>query len=133
MRNFHIVSAVIEVGTGLGMITLPSVLAALLLAAMLTTSLEAVMARLAGVTLLALGVACWLAIGDAQSHAARGLVGAMVLYDVGAVAILLYAALGLGLSGVLLWPVVLLHVALAIWGVALLTGKAAQAAGKVRL
>ena len=98
MKNFHIVSAVIEVGTGLVMIALPALLAALLLGATLTTSLEAVMARLAGVALLALGVACWLAVGDAQSRAARGLASGMVLYDVGAVAILLYAALGLGLS-----------------------------------
>jgi hypothetical protein len=48
---------------------------------MLTTSLEAVMARLAGVALLALGVACWLAVSDAQSRAARGLASGMVLYD----------------------------------------------------
>ena len=72
MKNFHIVSAVIEVGTGLGMIVLPSLIAALLLGAAVTTSLELVMARLGGVALLALGLACFLAAGDAQSRAAAG-------------------------------------------------------------
>jgi hypothetical protein len=114
MQNFHIVSAVIEAGTGLGMIVLPSLIAALLLGASVTTSLELVMARLGGVALLALGLACFLAAGDAQSRAARGLAGGMVLYDIGAVAILLYARLGLGMSGVLLWSAALLHVAITI-------------------
>ena len=127
MRNFHIVSAVIEVGTGLGMIVLPSLIAALLLGASVTTSLELVMARLGGVALLALGVACFLAAGDARSRAARGLADGMVLYDIGAVAILLYAALGLGLTGVLLWPAALLHVAMVVWGILLLARKPAQA------
>jgi uncharacterized protein YacL len=126
MRNFHIVSAVIEVGTGLGMIVLPSLIAALLLGAPVTTALELVMARLGGVALLALGLACFLAAGDAQSRAARGLAGGMVLYDIGAVATLLYAALGLGLTGVLLWPAALLHVAMAVWGMLLLARKPAQ-------
>jgi hypothetical protein len=133
MKNFHIVSAAIEVGTGLVMIALPALLAALLLGATLATSLEAVMARLAGVVLLALGVACWLAASDAQSRAARGLASGVVLYDAGAVAILLHAALGLGLSGIVLWPAALVHAALAIWGVVLLSGKPAPAAGKASL
>ena len=90
-----------------------------------STSLELVMARLGGVALLALGLACFCAVGDAQSRAA-GLAGGMVLYDIGAVAILLYAALGLGLTGVLLWPAALLHVAMAVWGILLLARKPAQ-------
>ena len=50
-----------------------------------------------------------------------------MLYDIGAVATLLYAALGLGLTGVLLWPAALLHVAMAVWGMLLLARKPAQA------
>jgi hypothetical protein len=84
------------------------------------------MARLGSVALLALGLTRFLAAGDAQSRAACGLAGGMVLYDIGAVAILLYAALGLGLTGVLLWPAALLHLAMAVWGMLLLARKPAQ-------
>ncbi len=126
MKNFLTVTALIEVGTSLGMLALPVLVAELLLGVSLTTPLESVMARVCGVALLALGVACWLARNNGQSSAARGLAGGILLYDVGAVAVLLYAALGMGLSGVLLWPVDLIHAALAVWCVVLLAQTPAQ-------
>ncbi len=129
MKNFHAMTAVIEVATGLGMIAIPGLVAALLLGAEITTSLELVMARLSGVALLALGVACWLARNDAQSPAARGLAGGVLLYDAGAVVVLLDALLDLALSGVLFWPAVLLHVAMTVWGVVLLLQKPAPSMG----
>jgi len=77
-------------------------------------------ARVGGAGLLALGVACWLARGDTQSRAARGLVAAMLLYDVAAVAVLASAGIGLGLHGVALWPAVVLHAVMTVWCVACL-------------
>ena len=56
--------------------------------------------------LLALGLACWLA----RDQAATELVIAIVLYNCGVVIVL-------GLAGVLLWPTVVLHAAVAIWNV----------------
>ena len=73
------------------------------------------MARVGGAGLLALGVACWFARSDTQSRAARGLVAAMLLYNVPAVAVLAFAGIGFGLHGVALWPAVVLHAVMAVW------------------
>lgn len=125
MRQFFIVTGVLEVVTGLAFIVVPSQIATLLLGAPITAPPASVMARLFGVALLALGLACFLLAGNAQGRAARRLAAGAVFYDIAALVGLVYAGLGLGMSGVLIWPGALLHLALAIWGVMLLR-KAAQ-------
>jgi len=92
----------------------------LLLGVSLDSLGAATVARVAGAALLALGVAFWFARDDGQSRATRALLAAMSLYNVAAVALLVHARLGLGLSGVGLWPVVILHAALAVWSLACL-------------
>jgi hypothetical protein len=108
-------TALIEAATGLGLIAVPSVVVRLLLGSGLDTSAAVMLGRVAGAALLALAVACWLARDDTQSRAARGLVAAMLLYNVAVAAILAYAGLGLGLQGVVLWPAVVLHAGMAVW------------------
>ena len=108
-------TAIIEAGTGLGLIAVPSVVVRLLLGSPLGTSAAVVLARVAGAALLALGVACWLARDDTQSRAARGLVVAMLMYNIVATAVLAFAGIGLGLHGVVLWPAVVLHAAMGVW------------------
>jgi len=76
--------------------------------------------RVAGAALLALGVACWFARGDALGGDAKGLVAAMLLYNVAVAALLAYAAIGLKLGGPVLWPAVILHAAMAVWCIACL-------------
>ena len=39
----------------------------------------------------------------------------MLLYNLAAITVLLYAGLGLKLSGIGLWPAVVLHLTLAVW------------------
>jgi hypothetical protein len=84
-------------------------------ASLLDTPTALTVARVGGAGLLALGVAGWLARGDTQSRTARGLVAAMLLYDVAAVAILAFAGVGFGTQGVRLWPAVVLHAVMIVW------------------
>ncbi len=110
----------LEAGTGLGLMAVPAPLILLLAGATLDTAGGLIVARVAAAALLALGLACWLARDDGGSRAARGLVAAMLLYNVAAVSVLVYAGLGLKLSAIGLWPAVALHLALAFWCVACL-------------
>jgi hypothetical protein len=121
MKVLGTVTAVIELGAGLALLCCPSATVALLIGgAPLEAPAALTTARVGGAGLLALGVACWLARGDALSRAARGLVAAMLLYNVAVVAVLAFAGLDFGLNGMALWPAVVLHAAMAVWCVACL-------------
>ena len=126
MKNLLTVEAVAEVGTGLMLVALPSLLTALLLGSSLDTPVALSVSRMFGIALLALGVACWLARHDWQSRATRGLVGAMVLHNVAIAIVLAYSGIALGLSGIGLWPVVLFHATMAVWCVMSLLNKPVQ-------
>ena len=115
MKRLLKLTGIIETATGLGLMAVPSVVVRLLLGSPLDTSAAAMLARVAGAALLALGVACWLARDDTQSRAARGLVVAMLIYNLVATAVLAFAGIGLGLHGVALWPAVVLHAAMGAW------------------
>ena len=115
MKRLLKLTAIIEAATGLGLMAVPAVVVRLLLASPLGTSAAVTLGRVAGGALLALGVACWLARDDTQSRAARGLVVAMLMYNLIATAVLAFAGIGLGLHGVALWPAVVLHAVMAIW------------------
>jgi hypothetical protein len=120
MKHLLLVTAWLEAVTGVALIVSPAPLVLLLSGAALDTTGGLLVARVAGAALLALGLACWLARNEARSQAARGLVGAMSLYNVAALAVLVHAALGLKLSAAGLWPAVLLHLTLAVWSIACL-------------
>ena len=101
MKKVLIFAAVGEVATGLALLIVPSLVGQLLLGEELT-GVAIPVARVAGIALIALGVACW---------PGTPLVG-MLTYSA---AVTLYlASLGLagGLTGILLWPAVVLHVIL---------------------
>jgi len=115
MKALLVFTAALEAATGLALIFSPPLIARLLLGVWFDGAAALTVGRLAGAALLSLGLACWLARGDGASPAGRGLVAAMLLYNVGAVAVLAYAGAGLGLFSVLLWPAAVLHAALAVW------------------
>ena len=120
MKTLHTVTAVIEVGAGLALGCFPSAVVVLLLGSGLDTPAALILGRLAGAALFALGVACWLARGDAESRAARGLIAAMVVYNFAAVVLFAFAGLGLGLHGIALWPAIVLHAGMTGWCLACL-------------
>ena len=115
MKRLLTITAIIEVATGLGLVGVPSVVVRLLLGSALDTSAAVTLGRVAGSALLALGLACWLARHDSQSRAARGLVSAMLLYNLATAALLTFADIGIGLHGVGLWPAVVVHAVMTIW------------------
>jgi hypothetical protein len=77
-------------------------------------------ARLAGAALLSLGVACWFGSRDTQSRAAIGIVAAMLLYNLAAVALLVSLRYYAGMTGMGLLPASALHAVLAVWCIACL-------------
>lgn len=114
-RLLFIVSALAEVGAGLALLALPALTVAILIGARFDTPADSVVGRVAGAALLSLGVACWLARNDERARAATALIVSMLLYNVAAVVVLVYAGLGLRLFGIALWPAVVLHAVMAVW------------------
>jgi len=131
-KKLLIVTAVVETATGLMLLVSPPLVVGLLLGASLDAPAALVVARIAGAALLSFGCACWLARDDGPSRVQRGLVAAMLLYNGAAIAVLASACAGPGLVGVLIWPTITLHAALAVWCIACLRGGSANASGRVR-
>ena len=117
-----IATAILEAGTVLGLLIVPSVPFAPLLGLTQAAPEVLLVGRVAGAALLALGVASWLARGDRDSPAAFGLLTGVLIYDVAAAGILLYAGTALNTSGVAPWPAVAIHAVLAVWCVLCLWG-----------
>jgi len=101
MNKVLVFAAVSETVTGLALLIVPSLVGQLLLGTELT-GIAITVARVAGIALIALGVACW---------PGTPLVG-MLTYSAAATLYLAYVGLAGGLTGILLWPAVVLHVIL---------------------
>lgn len=130
-RTLLIVTAVVETAAGLTLLSSPSLVALSLLGTSLDAPAALIVGRMAGAALLSLGAACWLGRDDGPSRVLRGLVAAMLLYNCAAVAVLAKAGAGVGLVGVLMWPTVALHAALAVWCIACLRSGPVNAVGPV--
>jgi hypothetical protein len=118
MRYLLIAMAIVEVGTGLGLIAVPSLVASLLLGTALEGDVVFIIAHICGAGLLALGIACLLGSADAGARAAVGLVVAMVFYNTIATGVLWHALMGLKMAGMLMWPAIIVHALLAVWCIA---------------
>jgi len=115
MKTLLIITAVIESFTGLVFLILPSLLVSILLGLSVAGAVDLLLGRVAGAALLCLGITCWLAHNDEKSRAVKGLVTAMLLYNIIVTTLLAYAGLCAHLSGAGLWPAVLIHITMAVW------------------
>ncbi len=103
MKKALIFAAIGEAATGLALLIVPSLVGQLLLGEQLA-GVAIPAARVAGIALIALGIACW---------PGPPLVG-MVTYSALVTVYLAYLGFAGGLTGVLLWPAVVLHVILTV-------------------
>ena len=87
-------------------------------------SVATVLTRLFGAGVFALGLACLKARDDVESHAGLAVSLGMTSYNVLAAVVIIWAAAGLGLGGLLLLGAVFIHAVLGVMFVsALVTAK----------
>ena len=103
MKKVLVVAAIAEAVTGLALMVMPSLLGRLLLGEELAGAAIPV-ARVAGIALIALGIACW---------PGPPLVG-MLIYSAAVTVYLAYLGFAGGFAGAFLWPAVALHAVLSI-------------------
>jgi hypothetical protein len=103
MKRVLVFAAVGEASTGAALLIVPSLVGQLLFGVELT-GVAMTVARVTGIALVALGVACW---------PGTPLVG-MLTYSAAVTLYLAYIGFAGGLSGILLWPALILHVILTI-------------------
>jgi len=98
MKRVLIFAAVGEASTGVALLIVPSLVGQLLLGEELT-GIAIPVAHVAGIALIALGLACW---------PGPPLVG-MLIYSAVVTLYLAYVGFAGGLTGILLWPAVVVH------------------------
>lgn len=101
MRKALLLAAIGEAATGVALMIAPSLVGKLLLGAELA-GVAIPVGRVAGIALTALSIACW---------PGTPLIG-MLTYSTAITLYLTYLGVAGGLSGILLWPAVIVHVIL---------------------
>lgn len=98
MKKLLVLAAVSETATGAGLLVAPALVVQLLFGVELN-GIALTVARVTGIALIALGVACW---------PGTPLVG-MLTYGAGVALYLSWVGLAGGMTGILFWPAVVLH------------------------
>jgi hypothetical protein len=109
-RALLVVTAIAEIGAGLGLLIAPSTVVKFLLGAGLESPESLLVGKIAGAALLAIGLSCWL-----DRNKASGLVAGLLLYNAALVILFVDAGVVDKMQGIGIWPAVGVHLALAIW------------------
>jgi hypothetical protein len=105
-------AAAMEICTGLALLIVPAFVVGLLLGADISSSGAAV-SRYSGITLFALGLACW--PSRRRTETSSSALRAMLAYNALIPLYLAYCGVMKHFWGLLLWPAVGLHAAVALW------------------
>lgn len=111
--QLFLVTAALESGAGLALLVAPAAAVRLLFGGAVELFPAVGLTRLTGVALLSLGAACWWARNDARSAASGAVVRAMLIYNAGVLALVLFG--GLGALGLPQWAAIAIHGAMGIW------------------
>jgi hypothetical protein len=107
MKKLLAIAALGEAGTGLVLLVYPPIAVRLLFAAEIAGA-GVVMSRIAGISLIALGIACW------PARLGTWALSGLLTYSLLATLYLIYLGLGRQWAGELLWPAVAVHAVLTI-------------------
>ena len=125
-RTLLITTTALELPTGLALLLVPSVVTELLPGEELAAPAAIAIGRVAGIALVAIGASCWLAgKGDGTSRP-TDLIAGLLIYNVAITVLLGHASLALEMHGILSWPAVVGHTALALWCVGCLRSRGAS-------
>jgi hypothetical protein len=111
MKKLLMLAAAGEAAVGLGLVVHPAIVVQLLFGTEIAGA-GMVMSRIAGIALIALGIACW--PGRAMRGRAAAAPGGMLAYSLLATLYLAYLGLGGEWAGTLLWLAVAVHAVLTI-------------------
>lgn len=114
-KHLLALTALVEAATGLALLIVPGIVFGVLLGVARPSPEALLVGMVAGAALVAIGVSCWPGRADPWSLSQQGLLYGVLYYDVAASILLAYAGSALHMAGVLLWPAVVLHAALAVW------------------
>lgn len=114
-RGLLSVTGVVEAGTGTLLLAVPATVVQLLLGDASLNPGGVVACRIAGAALIALGIACWRGEVGGARGADRGLIGAILFYNIAVICVLIAAWRASGIAGIGFWAVIIAHAVLGGW------------------
>lgn len=120
MKILFLAVAVFEGATGLALLVAPGFASTMLLGREFEGGAGSLAARILGSALIAIAIVCAKAVSGERGSTSRGIVSALLFYNVVTGVLLTYAGVQLGMHSALLWPAIVAHAVLAGWSLAFL-------------